>query len=115
LLTGAWFSCLLWGAASAWQILKWMLTAIHWREHTVPNEGAREITHGAERVCSLIGGTTIWTNQYTQCSLDINHQLKKITHGGTYGSSCICSSGWPSQSSIGGEALGSVKVLCPTI
>jgi hypothetical protein len=32
-----------------------------------------------------------------------------------YASSCICSRGWPSQSSLGGEALGLVKVLCPSI
>jgi hypothetical protein len=29
-----------------------------------PNGGARESTQGAEGVCNLIGGTTIWTNQY---------------------------------------------------
>jgi hypothetical protein len=28
------------------------------------------------------------------------------------GSSCICSRGWPSRSSMGGEALGPVKFLC---
>jgi hypothetical protein len=27
-----------------------MLTAIHWTEHRVPNEGARESTQGAEGV-----------------------------------------------------------------
>jgi hypothetical protein len=27
---------------------------------------------------------------------------------------CICSRGWPSQPSIGGEALGPVKALCPS-
>jgi hypothetical protein len=32
-------------------------------------------------------------------------------NGWTHGSSCICSRGWPSWSSMGGEALGSVKVL----
>ena len=37
------------------------------------------------------------------------------THGGTHGSSCICSRGWPSWSSMGGEAIGPVKVLCPNI
>jgi hypothetical protein len=31
------------------------------------------------------------------------------------GSSCICSRGWPSRSSMGGEVLGPVKVLCPSI
>jgi hypothetical protein len=29
-------------------------------------------------------------------------------------SSCICSSGWPSQPSMGGEALGIVKIICPS-
>jgi hypothetical protein len=48
-----------------------------------------------------------------QSSLGLNHQSKK-THGETRGSSCICSSGWPSLSSIGGEALGHVKGLCPS-
>jgi hypothetical protein len=57
-------SCLLRGSASAWQIQKWMLTAIHWTQHRVYNEGSRERTQGAEGVCSSIGGTTIWTNQY---------------------------------------------------
>jgi hypothetical protein len=42
LLTGAWYSCLLRGSASAWQIQKWMLTIIHWMEHKVPNEGVEK-------------------------------------------------------------------------
>jgi hypothetical protein len=46
--------------------------------------------------------------------LGLNHQSKK-THGGTHGSSFICSRGWPSQSSMGGEALGPVKALGPSI
>jgi hypothetical protein len=44
----------------------------------------------------------------------MNHQSKKIP-GGTHGSTFICSRGWPSQSSMGGEALGPVKILCPSI
>jgi hypothetical protein len=91
-----------------------MLKIIHWTEHKVPNEGARESTQGAEGVWSPIGGTSIWTNQYPQGSLELSHQLKK-THDGTCGSSCICSRGWPGRSSMGGEALGPVKVLCPSI
>jgi hypothetical protein len=79
----------------------------------VPNGGARESTQGSEGVCNPIGGTTISTNQYPQSSLVLNHQSKK-THGGTRVSSCICSRGWPSWSSMGGEALGLVKVLCPS-
>ena len=47
-------------------------------------------------------------------SLGLNQQPKK-THCGTHGSSSICSRGWPSQSSMGAEALSSVKVLCPSI
>jgi hypothetical protein len=34
---------------------------------------------------------------------------------GTCGSSYICSRGWPSRSSMGGEALDPVKALCPSI
>jgi hypothetical protein len=49
-----------------------------------------------------------------QSSLGLNHQPKK-THGMTRGSNCICSRGWPSRSLMGGEALGPVKVLCPSI
>jgi hypothetical protein len=36
-------------------------------------------------------------------------------HGETHGSSCICSRGWPCQSSVRGEALGPVKALCPSV
>jgi hypothetical protein len=42
LLTGAWYSCLQRGSARDWPIQKWMLAAIHWVKHVVPNEGARE-------------------------------------------------------------------------
>jgi hypothetical protein len=83
-------------------------------KHRVPSKGARECTQGAEGICSPIGRRTILTNQYLQSSLGLNHQSKK-THGGTHGSSCICSSGWPSRSSMGGEALGPLEVLCPSI
>jgi hypothetical protein len=36
-----------------------MLTAIHWIEYRVPNEGNREKTQGAEGVCNPIEGTII--------------------------------------------------------
>jgi hypothetical protein len=39
----------------------------------------------------------------------------KSTCGGTHGSSCVCSRGWPCRSSEGGEALGPVKALCPSV
>jgi hypothetical protein len=32
----------------------------------------------------------------------------------TFVSSCICSRGWPSQPSMGGEALGLLKIICPS-
>jgi hypothetical protein len=107
LLTGAWYSCLLRGSASAWLIQKWRLTAIHLTEHRISNEGARERTQGAEGVSS-----PIWTNQYAQSSQTLNHPANS-THGGTHVSNCLCSRGWPSQSSMEGEALGPVKALCP--
>jgi hypothetical protein len=50
----------------------------------------------------------------SQSSQGLNHQPKS-THGKTHDSSCICSRGWPSRSSMGGETLGPVKALCPSI
>ena len=94
----AWYEPdLLRGSASAWQIQKWMLTVICLMEYRAPSKGARESTQGAEGVCSPIGGTTIWTNQYPQSSLS------------WCVSNCICSRGWPSRSSMGQEFLGPVQ------
>jgi hypothetical protein len=109
LMTGTWYS-LLRGSASAWKIQKWMLLSIHWTKHRVPNEWATERTQGAEGFHSLIGLTTIWTNQYPPDLPGFNHQSKK-THVGTHSSSCICSRGWHSRSSMGGEAQASVVYL----
>jgi hypothetical protein len=49
-----------------------------------------------------------------QSSQELNHQPRS-THGGTHGSSCICSRGWPTWSSVGGEALCPMKVICPNV
>jgi hypothetical protein len=98
LLIGPWYSCLLWGYASAWQIQKWMFTVSYWMGHKAPNGGARESTQGAEGFCNPIGGTIIWTNQYSPRA--------RV-------SSCICSRRWPSWPSLGGEALGLTKIICP--
>jgi hypothetical protein len=115
LLTGAWYSCLLRGSARAWQIQRWMLSAYHWTEHNkLPNRRARERTEGAEGSCSPIGGTTIWTNQYSQSSQGLNHQPKS-TPGGTHGSSCICIRGWPCWTSMGREALSPEKAPCSSV
>jgi hypothetical protein len=113
-----WYSCLLWGSASAWQIQKGMLTVIYLTDHKVPNEGNtkkyQRNTKGAEGNWSLLEGTSIWTNQFPQSSLELYQQSKK-THGGTCGSNYICSRGWPNRLSMGGAALGPVKALCPSI
>jgi hypothetical protein len=39
----------------------------------------------------------------------------KITHGRTHGYRHICSRGRPCRSSMGREALGSMKALCPSV
>ena len=54
------------------------------------------------------GRTTVSTNQTPQSSQELNHQPKS-THGGTYGSSCICSRGWPCLVSMGVEPLAAVE------
>ncbi|EDL29092.1 mCG1041086, partial [Mus musculus] len=40
---------------------------------------------------------------------------QRVHMEGPSGSSCICSRGLPSRSSMGGKALGPVKVLCLSI
>jgi hypothetical protein len=83
-----------WSYRQLWaaEYVFWESNSMHGMEHRVPNEGARESAQGAEGVCSPIGGTTIWTNQYPQSSLGLNPQAKK-THGGTHGSRCLYSRG----------------------
>jgi len=44
----------------------------------------------------------------------LNHQPMS-THGGTHGSSCIYGRGWHRLPSIGGEVLGPVKALFPSV
>jgi hypothetical protein len=81
-----------------------------------PHGRVRERTEGTEGVCNPIGRTTS-TNQTSpspQSSQELNHQPKS-TYGGTHGSSCICSRGWPCQASMGGEALGPLKARCPSV
>ena len=56
----------------------------------------------------------MWRGQISKLLQKQNKQTNKI-HGETHGSSCICSRGWPSQSSMGEEALGPGKVLCPSV
>jgi hypothetical protein len=51
---------------------------------------------------------------HPQCSQGLNYQPKS-THGGTHGSSHICSRGWPCQTSMGGEALGPMKARGPRV
>ena len=71
-----------------------------------------------EGLNELKGFATLWEeqsmNQTSQSSQGQNHQLKS-PHGGTHGSSCICSKGWPCQASKGGEVLGPVKARCPSV
>jgi hypothetical protein len=51
---------------------------------------------------------------FLQNSQGRNHQPKSI-HGGTHGFIHICSKGWPSQVSMGGEALGPRKAQCLSV
>jgi len=91
-----------------------MLAANHQTEHRNSNGGVRERTEGAEGVCNPIGKTIISTNQTTQSSQGLNHQPKS-THGGTHGSSCICSRGWHCLASTRGEALSPVEAHFPSV
>jgi hypothetical protein len=91
-----------------------MLVVNHWTEHRVPNGGVREKIEGSEGVCNPPGRTTITTNQSLQSSQGLTYQPMS-THGGTHGSSHICSSGWSYQTLMGEEALGPVKAQCLSV
>jgi hypothetical protein len=90
-----------------------MLKVNYWTEYGLPNGRARERTEGAVGDCRTIRRTTISTILPLR-SQGLNHQPTS-THGATHGSSCICSRGWPSWSSMGGEVLGPVKAPCPSV
>jgi hypothetical protein len=64
-----------------------------------------------------IGRTTLSTNQNlpTLRAPGTKSPTKEYTRGGTHGSSCICSRGWPCLASMGGEALGPVNAQCPSV
>jgi hypothetical protein len=85
-----------------------MLTVNHWTEHGDPNGRVRKRMEGDEGVYNPIGRTTVSINQIAQNSQGLYHQPKS-THGGTHGSSCICSRGCPCLASMGREAFGTVK------
>jgi hypothetical protein len=46
--------------------------------------------------------------------LELYHQSRRA-HGGTCGSGYMCDRGWPDWSSVGGEALGPVRALWPSV
>jgi hypothetical protein len=110
LLTEVWYSFLPRSSARAWQIQRLMLAASHWTEHGVPNGGVRGKTEWAGGVCNLKEEQQYQLTRPPQSSQGLNHKLKS-THGGTHGSSHICSRGWPWRASMGGEALGPL-ILC---
>jgi len=68
------------------------LASNHWNENGVPSGGVRERTEGTEGVCNTIERASLSTNQTSQRFQGLNHEPKS-THGGTHGSSCICSRG----------------------
>jgi hypothetical protein len=61
------------------------------------NGGARESSQGAKGICNPIGGTTLWTNQYS----------------GAPDSSCIYIKRWPSRPSLEREAHWILKLYMP--
>jgi hypothetical protein len=67
----------------------------------LPHRSFRGRTEGAEGVCNTIGTRKISTNWIPESYQGLNH-LPKNTHGGTYGSGCICSTRLPYLASIRG-------------
>ena len=114
LLAGTRYGCLLRGSARVIQIQLRMLAVNHWTDHGDLKERTRERTEGAERVCNLIGGTTLPPNQILQNSQGLKRQPLN-THGENHGSSYICSRGWHCLASMWEEAFGPVKVPFPSV
>ena len=106
--------------AVSWEALpepdkyRMMLATNLWSEHRVPNGGVRGRTKGAEEVCNPIGRTKLSTNQ-TPPELPGTKPLTKDYTWRNPWVQCICSRGWPCWSSMGKEALGLVKVRCPSV
>ena len=63
LLEGTRYGCLLEGSARVTLIQMRMVATNHQTEHGDTDEGARERTEGAGRVCNPMGRTTLSTNQ----------------------------------------------------
>jgi hypothetical protein len=76
-----------------------MLTVIYWMEHRAPKEGARESNQGAKG----FGNSILLYQQY-----ELTSTLSELCL------SCICSREWPSWPSMGEEALGLAKIICPS-
>jgi hypothetical protein len=108
LLPGAQYSSPLKGSVRARPIQIWRYTAKYWTGHGDPNGEVRARNVGAEGVYSLIGRTTISTNEIPLSSQELNHQ-PKISQGHIHGSSRICSRGLTYLASLGGEPLSPVK------
>jgi hypothetical protein len=85
----------------------WMLGAPYQTELRDPSGGADRRTGGVEGDCKPIG--RIRACQTSQCSQGLAHQ------GGIHGYRYICRRGWPCLASVGGDILGPVEVLCPSI
>jgi hypothetical protein len=88
----------------------WILTTNHW----TPME---ELENGLEDLKGFATSHEELLNQPTR-PLKSSHGLKnqpRSTHGGTHGSSYICSKGWPCWASMGREAIGLVKDQFPRV
>ena len=90
MLTGGWYSSLLWDSTRAWHIQSQMFAASHWTEHRVPNGELKD-----------------WRNWSCLQPHRKNNNIKqpdfsgskppiKEYHGGTHDYSHICRIGWPS-------------------
>jgi hypothetical protein len=103
------------GSARTGSIQMWMCTAKDWTKIRDPNREVRARTIGVERLCNLIGKTTISTNKTTPPVPSELPGIKPPTEeyiGGrvTHGSSWICNRGWPYVASLGGEPCSPVEV-----
>jgi hypothetical protein len=94
----------------------WVLAANNQTEHGDPNGVVRGRIEGTEGICNPIGRTTISTKELSYPSEFPG--TKPLTKQYTWRDPWLqlyISRGWPYLASMGGEPIGAVEVLCPSV
>jgi hypothetical protein len=87
-----------------------VVTANHWTEHRVPDEGVGEGTERAKGFAVSWGSNSV--NWPLSPELLVSGPPIKSTHGGTHGYGHTCGRGWPCWTSVERAPLGCLIPQC---